>query len=628
MTEKRNWRWLLAILWAGTSLYPIGLLYAQSAHVLDEQTAVVRFQNAELQLTREQTPPASVLTWEAVSLPDNWNASHPGQGGHGWYKFEFSVAAIPDEVQAIYFPRASMNATVFLNGSLIDNSGGLFENGVRNWNRPFLVQFLPQQLRLGPNQLMIRVDAQANDMGGLSAVAVGTASLLRPEYQQRRFLQLVLPQISGVLIALICVATFGFWVLLRDSLYGYFSLASAAYFVRQIEYWTNDVSWPIAWIQMGVAALVFWFVIFLTLFALRLLRITWPMVEKCLFGLAVCVGLIALVFGSTPWASIVSMGLHIAALVLGLLVLTILIPKVRQVSYVESLPLVGAGCITLVLGVHDVLQRMGVLLTTTPRLSHLGVPILILTMTTILFSRYVKNVKLLEKGNRDLEEQVLQKSNLLIENLDVQYELRKVHAVTQERELILREMHDGVGNYLTIALRASAHSEPDMTLLNSALKNCMLDLRLMIDSLGESDSGADTVATVLGNLRYRIEPALKAEGIELVWKVEEVSIFRPLSSRNVLNLTRIFQEALTNVIKHANATQVLIQSEMVVREQRRWAVITLIDNGTWNNTSSLASHGQDNMRIRALQLEGELLVKRTPDGSSVELSIPEEHREE
>jgi signal transduction histidine kinase len=196
----------------------------------------------------------------------------------------------------------------------------------------------------------------------------------------------------------------------------------------------------------------------------------------------------------------------------------------------------------------------------------------------------------------------------------------------QERALILREMHDGVGNFLTLALRAAASSVPDMVFLNELLKNCMLDLRLMIDSLGESDSGADTVATVLGNLRYRMDPALKAEGIEFTWKVEDVKILAPLSPRNVLNLTRIFQEALTNVIKHAQASTVVMQSETILRSERRWAVITLSDNGRWNRPSESTSYGLENMQSRADQLHGFLRVMRTPVGSIVELSLPEERR--
>ena len=615
--------------WLRGLLMAICLLACMSAAAQIQpyaQQQVLRFEQADFQLTQTQLPPKFNTNWQHITLPDNWNVSLPGQGGHGWYRFQFSLDTIPETQQAIYFARASMNATVFLNGVLIDNSGGLYESGVRNWNRPFLIQFLSRHLQPGNNELLIRVDASADDMGGLSPVELGPVDQLAPTYQQRRLIQLVIPQISEVFVGLMCLLTFGFWLLLRDPLYGYFALASGAYFIREIEYSFHASSISAGWIQMGVATLVGWFVIFMALFSMRLLQLHWARLEKHLLALAGMFGLLLLALGGSSWAASVAIGLHVTALVLGLVTLGLLLPKVGRVPYLESLPLAGAGLFTLALGVHDVLQRVGVISTMTPRLSHLGVPVLIFTMSSILFSRYVKNIKLLEQTNRNLERQVTQKSAQLVETLHNQLRLQKHQAVSQERELILREMHDGVGNYLTIALRAAARPMPDMPLLNSALKNCMLDLRLMIDSLGESESGADTVATVLGNLRYRIEPALKSEGIELIWEVEEVEIFNALTPRNVLNLTRIFQEALTNVIKHAHATQVVLRSGMVVHEGRRYAVITVSDNGRWMMPADITSYGQDNMRRRADQLEGQLLVKRSSAGSTVELSLPEERR--
>lgn len=585
-----------------------------------------RFDQAEFQLTQSTDSPDKVSSWQQASLPDNWNVSQPGKGGHGWYRFKFSVVALPQTLQAVYFPRASMNASVFLNGSLIDNSGGLFENGVRNWNRPFLIRFLPRHLHLGSNELLIRVDADADDMGGLSIVEIGRASILSPDYEQRRLIQLVLPQISGVLIVFACIGTFGFWLMLRDPMYGYFTIAAGVYFIRQIEYWVSDVSVQESWVQVGVAALVSWFVIFLALFSIRLLNLKWIRIEKALLLFAGIVGFVLLWFGAAPWASQAALVLHVSALVLGLMTLAALIPKVKRVPYIESLPLAAAGVISLILGAHDVMQRMGLLLTSTPRLSHLGAPLLIVTISTILFSRYVKNIKLLEELNQNLEKRAKQQSLELVETLKEQHKLQKSQAVSQERELILREMHDGVGNYLTIALRAGAKAMPDMQLLNGALKNCMLDLRLMIDSLGERDSAVDSVATVLGNLRYRIEPALKSEGIELVWKVQEVAIFAPLTPSNVLHLSRIFQEAFTNAIKHANASQIVVQSEMVTRADRRYAVISLSDNGHWRIPSGIAGQGLENMRGRATYLGGELCFTHSVAGSIVELVLPEDRK--
>jgi signal transduction histidine kinase len=144
----------------------------------------------------------------------------------------------------------------------------------------------------------------------------------------------------------------------------------------------------------------------------------------------------------------------------------------------------------------------------------------------------------------------------------------------------------------------------------------------MIDSLGDGDSGADTLATVLGNLRYRMEPALKSEGIQLVWNVREIDTAVEMTTRNVLNLTRIFQEALTNVLKHASATQAEMRSDRVVRDGHPWARVALFDNGQWRNAEGESGHGIANMGHRAAQLGGRLAVSHTEDGSRVELLLP------
>jgi signal transduction histidine kinase len=468
--------------------------------------------------------------------------------------------------------------------------------------------------------------ASADDLGALSSIELGQASLLADSYERHRLIKIVIPQLSEVVTALLCLVTFGFWLRLKDPLYGYFTLAAGTRFVRELDSVFNEFTLPAGWGQLAIAAAVCWFAIFLMMFALRLLGINWRKFENILRSFVVLIAVVLFAFGGGQWASSATIVLHVVAIVFGIMSVGILLPKIGRVPYVESLPLAGAGVIVLVLGVHDVLQRLGILLTDTPRLSPLGMPVLIFTMASILFSRFIRNVDLLERTNRNLELEIAQKSAQLVETLNAHHQMQKNQAVMQERELILREMHDGIGNYLTIALRAAARSVPDMKLLNGVLKTCMLDLRLMIDSLGESDSGADTVATVLGNLRYRMEPVLKSEGIELIWEVQEVEIMTPLTSRNVLNLTRIFQEAITNVIKHAKASSVVMRSQMVMRDDHRSAVISLTDDGKWLAKSNSTSHGLDNMRRRAFQLGGELNIKQSLTGSVVELSLPQERR--
>jgi signal transduction histidine kinase len=118
-----------------------------------------------------------------------------------------------------------------------------------------------------------------------------------------------------------------------------------------------------------------------------------------------------------------------------------------------------------------------------------------------------------------------------------------------------------------------------------------------------------------------MDPSLKAEGIHLVWEVQDVNIATPLTPRNVLNLTRIFQEALTNVVKHSGANQVIMRTDIVVHDDQHWVAITLSDNGNWRTPSSSTSHGLANMQKRAQQLGGVLRLVCTDRGSAVELLL-------
>jgi signal transduction histidine kinase len=598
---------------------------AQSESASQTLSGVVRFESADFLLTKSDAPPAVDSQWQRLDLPDNWNVNHRGQGGSGWYRMHLLVTEVPETLHAVYLARASMRATFFLNGLVIDNSGGLFENGLRNWNRPALIKFLPRNFIPGVNEILIRVDSDADALGGLSTIEVGPATMLEPRYQFRRLIQLEIPQIAEVVMALICAVTFGFWFFLRDPLYGYFTLAAGARFMRELDTLFNGVTLPEGWDQLAVACLVCWCVIFLLLFSIKLLRLNWKKSEKGLLWCALGVAAIFPILGGHSPAARAAEVLHVTTLVLGLVGLIVLIPKMGRVPYSESVPLALAGITTLLFGVHDVLQRLGVYWVDVQRLSQLGVPLLIFTMAAILFSRHIQNTKALANSNIDLEERVAKKSSELVQALQLQHQMQQMDAVYQERELILREMHDGVGNYLSIALRSLSRAAPDLPLLQRTLKDCMLDLRLMIDSLGDGDSGADTLATVLGNLRYRMAPALKSEGIQLVWNVHEIDTAVELTTRNVLNLTRIFQEALTNVLKHANATQAEMRTEKVVRDGHSWALVALFDNGQWRNAEGEPGNGIANMGHRAAQLCGRLAVIHTDDGSCVELLLPLAH---
>ncbi|HWI78064.1 MAG TPA: ATP-binding protein [Ramlibacter sp.] len=85
-----------------------------------------------------------------------------------------------------------------------------------------------------------------------------------------------------------------------------------------------------------------------------------------------------------------------------------------------------------------------------------------------------------------------------------------------------------------------------------------------------------------------------------------------------LQLLRIAQEALTNVLKHARASRVQVR----VRQADGILQLEVEDDGGGPTTASPAGRGIRNMTARAQQLGGALAVSAGPAGTRVALRVP------
>jgi signal transduction histidine kinase len=84
---------------------------------------------------------------------------------------------------------------------------------------------------------------------------------------------------------------------------------------------------------------------------------------------------------------------------------------------------------------------------------------------------------------------------------------------------------------------------------------------------------------------------------------------------------RIYQEALTNVSRHAQASQVYIH----LREDDELVILEVIDNGKGISKKQLTSSGAlgiIGMRERSIQLGGVIEILRLQKGTKVMARIP------
>lgn len=200
----------------------------------------------------------------------------------------------------------------------------------------------------------------------------------------------------------------------------------------------------------------------------------------------------------------------------------------------------------------------------------------------------------------------------------------------EERTSIAREIHDELGQMLT-ALKIQ------ITLLSKKLNRNQTELKEKINKLSENIGiSVETVRKITAKLRPGILdelgllPAIEwqakefcnSAGVacELDLSAEEVTF----NSEKTTAIFRIFQESLTNIARHANATRIKI-SFAEVKEQ---IILEIIDNGkgiTKSQVNDPKSLGILGMRERAMLFGGNLIIKSSMgSGTSVRLEIPYE----
>ena len=195
------------------------------------------------------------------------------------------------------------------------------------------------------------------------------------------------------------------------------------------------------------------------------------------------------------------------------------------------------------------------------------------------------------------------------------------NAITSERERMMREIHDGIGSSLMAALASAERQGKQSSTAVIALKSALTDLRIAVDSL---DPVEGNVTTLLANLRYRVEPELRKSGIAFEWRVEDVPELEWLDAPNALHILRIFQEALGNILGHANATKITVRCKMTIYEGHPGIVIEVQDNGDgFDTTIPPKGRGRKNMQQRAEALGGRLVIESAPgQGARTMLWLP------
>jgi len=207
-------------------------------------------------------------------------------------------------------------------------------------------------------------------------------------------------------------------------------------------------------------------------------------------------------------------------------------------------------------------------------------------------------------------------------------QLESEHKMQLERERISRDLHDSIGAYANAVLYNTEllEQEKETQLRTELMKDLKFASKDIITSLRETiwalKKDTYTAGECLMRIRNFMQPFSRYyPGIQ--FRVDgEAPEGKLLHYTRALNLVRMVQEAVTNAIKHAEATQININSSILNNHWEIW----ITDNGRGFNKETImksaAGNGLLNIEQRAQDSGFDLSIQSAPgDGTSVRILI-------
>lgn len=588
--------------------------------------ALVQVDHADFILGNSPEPPADSAAWQRRILPDDWRMSHPGASGYAWYRLQFILPVASDEFYAAYLPLLETSGTLYVNGTLVGRAG--ITERIARQSEPFVpnappafVGFPPRlfsipsgMLHAGLNTLHLRLWVKRGTRGALSGLTIGPERLVRSAYQQR-----VLVTVTGPLLIVILTAGFGLFLLLlwlrrrRETEYGYAGLATLAFAVYVAgRYVVSEPVFPSPFWDLAVRSALEAYIVLMCLFALRYGGWTRARLERWLWAYLIVSPLLdyAALTGIGGW---IIQQWWLTTFVASVIYVAIFWTIAWQRKRVETFCLAIAGSFKLVISANEYLLPYPIDL---PHYQPYAYLPMFMVIGWMLVDRFARSLNEFEKLNAELEKRVAEKHNELASTYQRMQDMERNQAVLEERSRIMRDMHDGIGAHLISTLTLVEHGECSSTEIAAALRECLDDLRLTIDSLEPTESD---LLPVMGNLRYRLDGPLRKQGINLDWQVRDVPELSCLTPQNVLHILRILQEAFSNIVKHAHATSIHVETGLDAKGEHVY--IQVRDNGI-GFCGQRTGRGIASMRHRAQVIGGRLEIQPSAAGTTVNLLLP------
>lgn len=512
-------------------------------------------------------------------------------------------------IQALYFPKFSDNMDVYVNGRI------LHENTVptRLWNTPLLVPVSDIFVQSDELQIDVVLYGLSNEGLSLRPFYFGPNTILAKFYGTRFFIGPELAKLSLGFMTILAVTFLFVWSFQREKqeyLWLGLSCATSCFFLIHYGLGVSIGSYKF-WTMLRLLSISTY-----TLFALKALRCvlkTAPSrVEKLHAYLLLAAALVILL---SPQADAFRYGLKVNQFMTvpsAIFMLTLLWSHQKRLSRPVFILFFLCLNANITLGGYEAMLNAGIAPNRTMHVLHLIPLPMSLACFWLIISQLISGLQNQELLTQSLNKKVAEKSEELKANFAKLTEIRNRESIAKERTRIMMDLHDGIGGQLVSTLAYIRSSKIEDEKVVTALEDALRDLALVLDSVENNEN----LTTLLGMLRTRLEGLLAKHKLNFNWQVHgEPQITHTSPSYN-LHITRIVQEAITNVIKHAKADTITVFADE--------SKIEISDNGCGFDTDgflskSLAVHGIESMKNRANEINVPLDITSNKTGTKITL---------
>jgi len=589
------------------------------ASAQSEPEPLTTFEQAEFVLADQKTPPGDEAAWMPVVLPHDWRTLAEKGRVTGWYRIRLGLAKVPPEGRAVFLRHLrSSTLEVHVNGVKIVSSRDIYGPGAQDYGFTFHTLVSAPLWRIGANDLHFRMEASSleRNLHGLGRVHVGNPRAIRTLETRANNLTSRSLQMAFAAALAVGLIVLLLWLARRsDRVMFWFGVACLSwalasvpnfYFRAVTPPWMLDIA--NMYVRFGMAVPTF-------IVALRLVERRVPRLEAAL-GFFLCVEVTYFIW-APAWAPAVAA--HWVARVFwptasalllfaGVAVIARFAPRpLRWSHWMEMLALAAMGGFLL----QDLARYVGWADLEPPIVRHYHIPVMIAALGAVIFERHVAALWRIERSNEDLQRLIAEKAREIEDNHERIRQAEREHVLARERQRILMDMHDGLGASLVTLLRQVQSGSIDRPAIENRVQEALREMRIAIDALQPESADLESL---LGNLRYRLDDAIRAAGVALVWEVDELPSAADLHPSVVFALQRIVLEAITNALKHAGAKTIRLAARACSESE---VEIVIEDDGSgYDAQRKNGGIGLTTMRARADQIGASLTVGSRPGGGT------------